>query len=108
MGKRKVSSTPIKVYESTHERVRLAAGILGTTQAEMVDKAMDEYVARHPEDFALGLKRAREALFEGPVAAAAYLLDEDPEALQRVAGPEDAKPVRARRAVRPTPTEDPR
>lgn len=38
------------------------------------------------EEFILGLKHAREALRAGPIATAAYLLDEDIEDLQKVAG----------------------
>jgi hypothetical protein len=95
----------MKVFERTRDRVQLASGVLRKTQAEIMEAAVDEYIERHAEDFVLGLKLAREALLAGPVETAAYLLDENPEKLRRVAGREDASPIRVRRAARPNPTE---
>ncbi|MGI8407588.1 MAG: hypothetical protein ACR2L3_03670 [Actinomycetota bacterium] len=76
---RRTSRTPMKVYEATRIQARYAAALKDTTQAEIVETAMNEYIERHAEEFALGLKHAREALSAGPVATAAYLLDEDIE-----------------------------
>lgn len=78
--------SPLKVSGETRERVRLIAAITGRTQAEIVDEAVGQFVERHAEDFALGLKRAREALLGGDVSTAAYLLNEDPDEVARVAG----------------------
>lgn len=83
---KKTSQSPIKVSEVTRERVRIAAAVAGRTQAEIIDSAVDEYLARHADEFTIGLKRAREALFAGTGAAVAYLLDEDEEAVRRVSG----------------------
>lgn len=85
MAKR-MSRTPVKVYEATREKIRIAAAVKNTIQAEVMEAAVDEYIERHAEDFALGLKLAREALLAGPVETAAYILDEDVEAVRRVAG----------------------
>jgi hypothetical protein len=85
MAKR-MSKTPVKVYETTREKIRIAAAVRDTIQAEIMEAAVDEYIERHAEDFALGLKLAREALLAGHVETAAYLLDEDVEAVRRVAG----------------------
>ncbi|HEX2294644.1 MAG TPA: hypothetical protein VHN37_04980 [Actinomycetota bacterium] len=82
----KASSTPVKVSEQTRDRLRIAAAIKGCSQAEIVDAAVDEYIARHAEDFAMGLKKARDALFTGRESAIAYLLDEDEAAVRRVSG----------------------
>lgn len=84
-------SSPIKVSEHTKERVRLIAAISGRTQSEVLDEAVDQFVERHAEDFSLGLKQARQAIFGGPNSAVAYLLDEDPENVARVAG---ASPIK--------------
>ena len=83
---KRMSKTPVKVYETTREKIRIAAAIRGTVQAEVMEAAVDEYIERHAEDFALGLKLAREALLAGHAETAAYLLDEDVEAVRRVAG----------------------
>jgi hypothetical protein len=83
---RKTSDAPVKVSDRTKERVRYAAVLSGRSQGEVLDAAVDEYITRHAEDFAVGLKRARSALFNGDEAAVAYLLDEDEEAVRRVSG----------------------
>lgn len=82
----KTHASPLKVSERTRERVRLMAALTGRTQAEIVDEAIGQYVERHADEFAHGLKRAREALLGDDVAAVAYLLDEDPDRVARVAG----------------------
>ena len=84
--KTKTSDSPIKVYEATKEQVRLAAAVTGLNQASIVETAMNEYLERHAEEFALGLKKAREALFAGKAATIAYVLGEDAEDVARVAG----------------------
>lgn len=83
---KKTSDSPVKVSERTKERVRYAAVLSGRSQGDILDAAVNEYVTRHAEDFAVGLKRARAALFDGETAAVAYLLDEDEEAVRRVSG----------------------
>jgi hypothetical protein len=89
---RRTSQAPMKVYETTRTQVRFAAVLKDTSQAEIMETAMNEYIERHAEDFALGLKHAREALLAGPIATAAYLLDEDIEDLQKVAGSAEPRP----------------
>lgn len=83
---KKTSDAPVKVSDRTKERVRYAAVLSGRSQGDILDAAVDEYVTRHAEDFAVGLKRARAALFDGATTAVAYLLDEDEEAVRRVSG----------------------
>lgn len=83
---KRMSKTPVKVYETTREKIRIGAAIRDTMQAEFMEVAVDEYIERHAEDFALGLKLAREALLAGHAETAAYLLDEDVDAIRRVAG----------------------
>ena len=41
---------------------------------------------RSAEEFALGLKRAREALSAGPIETLAYVMNEDVESIRDVAG----------------------
>lgn len=92
--KAKTSDSPIKVYEATKEQVRLAAAVTGLSQASIVETAMNEYVERHEEEFTLGLKKAREALFAGKTAAIAYVLGEDADDVARVAGAAAPEPKR--------------
>jgi hypothetical protein len=74
------SQSPIKVHESTKEKVRYAASMTGLKQAEIVERAVDEYVERHRADFAARIERARQALLGGEAATLAYmsgLIEED-------------------------------
>lgn len=80
------TQSPIKVSEETKDRVRYLAALTDRTQAEIVDRAVTEYAARHAEDIAKGLDRAREALAGGDAEIAAHLLGESPDAVKRVAG----------------------
>lgn len=77
---------PIKVGGKTKAKIHYLAAILGSSQAAIVDAAIEEYVARHAMELEAGLNRARQALLEGPSSEIAYLLDEDPAAVERVSG----------------------
>jgi predicted transcriptional regulator len=81
-----VSQAPIKVNEQTKERIRYLAALTDATQAEIVDRAVSEYAARHAGEIAKGMERARAVLASGDAAIAAYLLDEPLEAVERIAG----------------------
>ena len=80
------SQAPIKVYETTKDRIRYLAALTDATQAEVVDRAVAEYAARHADLIAKGIERAREVLAGGDVDVAAHLLGESPDAVARVAG----------------------
>jgi predicted transcriptional regulator len=81
-----VSQAPIKVNGQTKERIRYLAALTDATQAQIVDRAVSEYAARHVDEIAAGMERARSALASGDAAIAAYLLDEPVEVIERVAG----------------------
>jgi len=81
-----VGQAPIKVNEETKERIRFLAPLTDATQAEIVDRAVSEYAARHAEEIAAGMKRARAVLGSGDAAIAAYLLEEPIEQIDGVAG----------------------
>jgi hypothetical protein len=66
------AQSPIKVHESTKEKVRYAALMSGLQQAELVERAVDEYVERHREEFGRRIERAREALLGGKASTLAY------------------------------------
>jgi len=85
-----MSQSPIKVNERTKERIRYLAALTDATQAEIVDRAVSEYAARHADEIAAGMERARSVLAAGDAAIAAYLLDEPVEAIVRVAGKQSA------------------
>jgi predicted transcriptional regulator len=80
------NQAPIKVSGATKERIRYLAALSDATQAEIVDRAVGEYAARHADDIREGIERAREVLAGGDVAIAAHLLDVPVEAIERVTG----------------------
>jgi predicted transcriptional regulator len=80
------SQAPIKVSEQTKERIRYLAALTDVTQAEVVDRAVEEYAARHADAIAAGIERARVVLAGGDVAIAAHLLNVPEEDIQRIAG----------------------
>jgi hypothetical protein len=80
------AQSPIKVHESTKEKVRYAAMMAGLQQAELVERAVDEYVQRHREEFAHRMERAREALLGGKASTLAYTLDVTEDDIARLGG----------------------
>lgn len=94
------AQSPIKVHESTKQKVRYAALMAGLQQAELVEIAVDEYVKRHSEEFGRRMERAREALLGGKASALAYATGASEEDVERVGGVASAqsgsrKPSRA-------------
>ena len=80
------AQSPIKVHEATKEKVRYAALMAGLKQAELVERAVDEYVERHREDFAQRMEQAHQALLGGKTATLAYSLGVEEAYVQRVGG----------------------
>jgi hypothetical protein len=80
------AQSPIKVHESTKEKVRYAASMTGLKQAELVEQAVNEYVERHREEFAHRLERARRALLGGEASALAYSAGVTEEDVARLGG----------------------
>jgi len=80
------AQAPIKVSEQTKKRIRYLAALTDATQADIVDRAVTEYAARHAKDVAKGIELARTVLAGGDTAIAAHLLGEPLEAVERVAG----------------------
>jgi len=80
------SQAPIKVSGQTKERIRYLAALTDVTQAEIVDRAVEEYAARHADAVAEGIERARLVLAGGDAAIAAHLLDVPAEDIRRIAG----------------------
>ncbi len=89
------SQSPIKVSEHTKERIRYLAALTDVTQAEIVDRAVEEYAARHAQAIAEGIERARAVLAAGDVAIASHLLGVPAEDIQRIAGSPDGTPASA-------------
>lgn len=77
---------PIKVSAQAKERIRYLAALTDVTQAEIVDRAVTEYAARHAGLIGDGIERARLVLAVGDVAIAAHLLDVPAEDVRRIAG----------------------
>jgi uncharacterized protein len=65
------AQSPIKVHESTKEKVRYAALMAGLKQAELLERAVDEYVEHHREQFVQRMERAHEALLGGKTSSLA-------------------------------------
>jgi hypothetical protein len=86
------AQSPIKVHEATKEKVRYAALMAGLKQTELVERAVDEYVERHREDFAQRMERAREALLGGKTATLAYSTGVDEADVRRVGGVSSDQP----------------
>ena len=82
---------PIKVNAQTKERIRYLAAFTDVTQAEIVDRAVTEYAARHADLIQAGIERARLVLAAGDVAIAARLLDVPAEDIRRIAGQPPAR-----------------
>ena len=81
-----VNQSPIKVSPQTKERIRYLAALTDTTQTQLVDRAIEEYTARHADLIEKGIDTARAVLALGDVAIAAHLLDVPDEAVRRIAG----------------------
>jgi hypothetical protein len=80
------AQSPIKVHEATKEKVRYAALMSGLKQAELVERAVDEYVDRHRDQFAQRMERAQQALLGGKASALAYSLGIEESDVQRLGG----------------------
>ena len=81
-----INQSPIKVSPQTKERIRYLAALTDTTQTQLVDRAIEEYTARHADLIEKGIDAARSVLAIGDVAIAAHLLDVPDEAVRRIAG----------------------
>lgn len=80
------AQSPIKVHERTKQKVRYAALMAGIRQAELVERAVDEYVERHHEEFDRRMQHAREALLGGKASALAYASDVSEDDVARLGG----------------------
>jgi hypothetical protein len=96
------AQSPIKVHEATKEKVRYAALMSGLKQAELVERAVDEYVDRHRDQFAQRMERAQHALLGGKASTLAYSLgieEADVERLGGVSSDQVREPRKPRRAT---------
>lgn len=84
----KTAQAPIKAYPETKDRLRHAAGLIGCTQAELLDRVLEEFLASHREEFMGRLDAARAALLGDPHDAVAFALGVERDAVDAVAGPQ--------------------
>lgn len=84
----KTARAPIKAYPQTKERLRHAAGLVGCTQAELLDRMVDEFLANHREEFEGRLDAAGAALLGDPHDAVAFALGVNYSAIDAVARPQ--------------------
>ena len=71
----------------------------GLKQAELVERAVDEYVERHRELFAQRMERAHEALLGGKTSTLAYSVGAGGADVERVGGVSSDQVGGAPRAV---------
>lgn len=81
-----MAQSPIKVSEETKQRIRYLAALTDTSQADVVDRAVQVYMVRHADLVEKGIDRARAVLAGGDAAIAAHLLDLPEDAVRRVSG----------------------
>jgi predicted transcriptional regulator len=77
---------PIKASPETRERLRFLAPLLGTTQSDIVDRAVQEFAVRHADVINKGIDHARSVLAAGDSAIAAHLLDVSVVDVDRISG----------------------
>lgn len=82
----KTADSPIKVYPDTKDKLRHAASLMDCTQAELVGRAVDEYVDRHRKLFGQRMDEAQRALLGGKAATLAHSLDVSEADVERVGG----------------------
>jgi hypothetical protein len=80
------AQSPVKVHESTKEKLRYAALMAGLKQSELVERAIDEYVERHRVEFERRMERAQEALLGGKASTLAYAGGVSEDDVARVGG----------------------
>lgn len=82
----KTADSPIKVYPETKDKLRHAASLMDCTQAELVGRAVDEYVERHHKLFAQRMEEAQRALLGGKAATLAYARGVSEADVERLGG----------------------
>jgi hypothetical protein len=85
------TQAPLKVRQDTKEKIRYLSALEDASQADIVDRAVTEYTARHTTEIDRGIARARAVLAGGAAATAAYLLDVPADDVARVAGQSTAR-----------------
>ena len=81
-----MAQAPIKVNVETKVRIRYLAALVDTTQAEVVDRAVQEFAVRHADLIEKGIDRARSVLACGDAAVAAHLIGRPLDDVQGVSG----------------------
>jgi hypothetical protein len=82
----RTAQAPVKAYPETKEKLRHAAGLIGCTQAELLDRMLEEFLETHREDFSERLDAARAALLGDPHDAVAFALGVERADIDAVAG----------------------
>ena len=77
---------PIKTTAETRERLRFLAPLLGTTQSDIVDRAVQEFAVPHADVINKGIDHARTVLAAGDAAIAAHILDVPVADVERISG----------------------
>jgi predicted transcriptional regulator len=98
----KTADSPIKVYPETKDKLRHAASLMDCTQAELVGRAVDEYVERHRKLFAQRMDEAQRALLGGKAAALAHSLGVSEADVERLGGAASGQVAGSRKPRRAT------
>jgi len=78
-----MSTKTVQIPEDVYDRVRVIAAVTGTTPADLLSTAFDEYLENHREEIARKFELAQKMLLSGDV-----------ESILRM-----TKPARSRRAA---------
>lgn len=62
-----MATTTVRIPEDVYGRVRVIAGITGTTPGDLLSTAFDEYFENHRDDFAHDFEVAQKMVFSGDV-----------------------------------------
>lgn len=62
-----MATTTVRIPEDVYGRVRVIAGLTGTTPGDLLSTAFDEYFEKHREDFAHHFELAQKMVFSGDV-----------------------------------------
>jgi hypothetical protein len=61
----KVATTTVRIPEDVHGRVRVIAGVTGSTPGAVLSTAFEEYLENHRDDFANHFELVQKVVFSG-------------------------------------------
>lgn len=84
----RTAQAPVKAYPETKQKLRHAASLIGCTQAELLDRMLEEFLLAHRDEFSEQLDAARAALLGDTHDAVAFALGVDRDSIDSIAAPQ--------------------